>query len=71
MNLRDRYLITITTIHGTRHFNLHQIMKRVIIYTVIFLISVLAGGYFYIDYLTNSLTTIEDKRNRLLKDKDA
>ena len=68
--MKDRYLITITTIHGTKHFNLHQIIKKVIIYIALVLVTVLVGGYYYISYLTNELTVIEKKRDKILKEKN-
>ncbi len=66
--MRDRYQITISTIYGTKHYNLHQVIKTIIIYFIIFIFILILGGYFYIQYLSNSLEKIELEKQKATRE---
>jgi murein DD-endopeptidase MepM/ murein hydrolase activator NlpD len=59
------FTITIEDEKGKREFNLHKILKKVLIYTALFLFSVLFVSLGSIVYLNGTLVHIEKKKARL------
>ncbi len=64
--MRDRFTITITDIEGSKHFMLHQIVKKFILYVALFILLVIAGGACFIAMLNNEIDILEDKKKVLL-----
>lgn len=64
--MKDRYLITITTLHGTKHYNIKQVIKHVLIGIVVFILLLLLGGYGYIAFLQSKIRDIEKEKQTLL-----
>ena len=64
--MKDRYLITITTLHGTKHYNIKQVIKHVIVGVAIFILLLLLGGYGYIAFLQYKIRDIEREKQTLL-----
>ncbi|AJC86483.1 zinc metallopeptidase, M23 family [Campylobacter sp. RM16704] len=62
--MKDKFTLTITDVNGSRHFLLSQIIKKIIIYFVSFVFTVIVLGALYINYLA-------DKRSELLKEQEA
>ena len=65
--MKDRYLITITTLHGTRHYSVKQIIKHIIVFFIVIIILALSMGYAYIDFLRAKLVTIQKEKQHLKK----
>ena len=68
--MRERFSIVITDINGSKHYNLHQIIKKVIMYIILSVIAVIIIGAFSISYLTNSVDELEVKKHGLEKEYD-
>lgn len=51
--MKNRLIITVSDVHSTRAFNVHQIAKKLIVFIVVFVILVIGGGSWFI----NSLST--------------
>ena len=64
--MKDRYLITITTLHGTKHYNIKQVIKYVLAGIAAFIVLLLLGGYLYIAFLQYKIKDIEKEKKSLL-----
>ncbi len=63
--MKDRYLITITTLHGTKHYSVKQVIKYIAGAIFGIILIALLGGYAYIGFLRSKLTTIEKEKQAL------
>ncbi|MDH5465583.1 MAG: M23 family metallopeptidase [Thiovulaceae bacterium] len=59
---KNRFTITINDSRGIKQYHLHEIMKKVILYSIVGLAVVFAAGGFFIYYLNYSLDTITQKK---------
>lgn len=66
--MRERFSIVITDIYGSKHYNLHQIIKKIILYVILAIIAVIVMGAFSISYLTSSVDELEVKKSGLEKE---
>ena len=67
--MKDRYFISITTIHGTRHYSVRQIIKYVIGAFFLLLVLVFLAGYFYIKFLDAKSQKLEHEKRKLAQEK--
>ncbi|MCX2682403.1 M23 family metallopeptidase [Campylobacter sp. MIT 21-1685] len=65
--IKNKFTITITDINGSRHFYLSQIIKKIALYIVVFVLLILVSSGFYIRYLDVKLAQISEKREGLLQ----
>ena len=63
--MNDQFTITIHDSHGIKQFNIHQIIKRMGIYVLIFILFIFALAAFSIAYLNVSVNKIQDKKNEI------
>ncbi len=63
--MHDQFTITIHDSHGIKQFNVHQIIKRMGIYVLIFILFIFALAAFSIAYLNVSVNKIQDKKNEI------
>jgi murein DD-endopeptidase MepM/ murein hydrolase activator NlpD len=63
--MRERFSIVITDINGSKHYNLHQIIKKVILYIILAVIAIIIIGAFIISYLDKSVDDLEVKKEKL------
>lgn len=69
--MKDRLRITISDINGSRHFNVHQIIKKVIFFSVIFIISLFIIGTVAIRVLMDQVDVIENKKMLIQEEYEA
>jgi len=63
--MKKRYLITITTLHGTRHFSVTQIVKYLLVGVGILFLAIGAGSYWYIHFLQNKAQRAQNEKQEL------
>lgn len=63
----NRFSITITDVNGSKHFFLSQIIKKVAIYTISFILLFLLFSVFWIRYLDSKVDELENKKYELTK----
>jgi len=63
--MRERLRITITDVNGSRHFNVHQVIKKIIFFFSLFVILVFLIGAIYIRFLTDQVDVIENKKKMI------
>lgn len=69
--MKNRLIITISDIHGSKQYSVHEIIKKVILFAVLTFILIGVGTYFYIELLNNrvsglKLQTLEHKKEMIL-----
>ncbi|NOQ35561.1 MAG: peptidoglycan DD-metalloendopeptidase family protein [Methylococcaceae bacterium] len=67
--MRDRLIVTITDLEGTKHFNVHQIIRKVIFGIVVFILLMFIIGSIFITVLMSDVEMLEEKRNLLRQEK--
>lgn len=63
----SKFTITITDINGSRHFYLSQIIKKVVLYTILFILAFMIFAAFYIRYLDTQISSLDAKRDELIE----
>lgn len=66
MSVRNKFTITISDINGSKHYLLHQVIKRFVLYFSLFIAIVIVVGSFLISFLMSEVTDLEVKRSSLL-----
>ncbi len=57
--MKNRLIITISDIHGSKQYSVHQIIKMVILFTVLTFLLIGVGTYLYIELLNNKLSGLK------------
>ncbi len=65
--MKDRYFISITTIHGTKHYSVRQIIKYVLVGFLALIAVTLVVGYLYIEFLNSKTRQLEEEKKNLHK----
>lgn len=60
--MRDRFTITISDIHGSKHYLLHQIIKRFVLYFTLFVVFIIVAGSYLISFLIDEVSDLERKK---------
>jgi murein DD-endopeptidase MepM/ murein hydrolase activator NlpD len=63
--VRDRLTITISDIHSTKSYNVHQIIKKVVFYVIFIGCVLIIGSGFSIWYLSSKILDIQHKKETL------
>ena len=64
--MKNRLIITVSDIKGTKSYNLHQFAKKVLLSIIIIMFILIGGSFWFISYLNNEIVTVqEDKENEL------
>jgi murein DD-endopeptidase MepM/ murein hydrolase activator NlpD len=59
--MKNRLIITISDIHGSKQYSVHQIIKMIILAIVLILILIGVGTYLYIELLNNRLSGLKQQ----------
>ncbi|MCK5121202.1 MAG: hypothetical protein KAQ91_04425, partial [Methylococcales bacterium] len=65
--MRDRIIITITDLEGSKHFNVHQVIKKIALAIILFIVVTFAIGSISIKVLMSDVSSLEDKKAKLNK----
>lgn len=68
--MKDRFTVTISDVHGSRHFLLHQLIKKFLLYFTLFVALVILVGSFVILFLTKELSHLETKKEKAVKERN-
>jgi murein DD-endopeptidase MepM/ murein hydrolase activator NlpD len=63
--LKNKYIITVTTVDGTKHYSIHKIIKKVVIVFFLFIFLVLFLGFLYIKYLEKEVQKFSYQKKEL------
>ena len=65
--MKERLSIVLTDVNGSKHYNIHTVIKNIIFYIILLFISILIIGLFFISYLSNSVDELRTKKLNLDK----
>lgn len=68
--MKNKFIITITDINGSKNYLLHQLIKKIAIYIVLIAVVSFFIGLAYISYLENRTNSLKQKRDELTKIKN-
>ena len=68
--MKNRLIITISDVHGTRAFNVHQIAKKLIVFIVLIVIAVIGGGFWFISELNEQMDSYKAEKQREIELKE-
>jgi len=59
--MKNRLIITISDIHGSKQYSVHEIIKKIILIAVLIFVLIGVGNYFYIELLNNRLVELKSQ----------
>ena len=68
MSVKNKFTITISDMHGSKHYLLHQVIKRFVLYFFLFIVFIIVSGSYLIAFLINSVDDLNDKRNQMISE---
>jgi murein DD-endopeptidase MepM/ murein hydrolase activator NlpD len=60
--MKNRLIITISDIHGSKQYSVHEIIKKVIAGVVLLLLTIAFSTYFYINFLNSQLSKLSQQK---------
>lgn len=65
--MKNRLIITISDINGTKSYNIHQLVKKIAIYAILLVVLVLFGSFLLISYLSDEIDDVKKEKESQLK----
>jgi len=65
MSVKNKFTITISDMHGSKHYLLHQVIKRFVLYFTLFVVFIMVAGSYLISFLIDQVGTLEDKKEKI------
>ncbi len=66
MSVRNKFTITISDVNGSKHYLLHQIIKRFVLYFTLFVIFLIVTGSYLISFLIDEVSGLEVKKESMI-----
>lgn len=60
--MRNKFVVTITDLNGSKQFLLHQLVKKLVLYFTLFVVAVIVFGAWLISMLFDELKELEEKK---------
>jgi len=68
--VKDKFTVTISDVHGSRHFLLHQVIKKFLLYFTLFVALVILVGSFVILFLMKEVSALEAKKESAINERN-
>ena len=68
--MKNRLIITISDVHGTRAFNVHQIAKKLILLIILTVLLVIGGAFWFITELNEKMDNLKIQKQREIELKE-
>lgn len=65
--MRNKYIVTITDLHGSRQYAIHKIIKKVLLSLFVLIILITVSTFFYIRYMHNKIDHYKAQRQALFQ----
>ena len=62
--MKNRFIITISDIHGSKQYSVHEIIKKIIFFAVLIFILIGITTFLYIKFLNNSVESLKVETNQ-------
>jgi len=66
MSVRNKFTITISDVNGSKHYLLHQIIKRFVLYFALFVVFLIVTGSYLIFFLMDEITGLEKRKTSMI-----
>ncbi|MBU0924383.1 M23 family metallopeptidase [bacterium] len=60
--MKNRLIITISDINGTKSYNIHQFLRKFIIIILVIIVFALGGSFLFISYLNSGIQKVKDAK---------
>jgi len=67
VSVRNKFTITISDVNGSKHYLLHQIIKRFVLYFTLFVVFLIVTGSYLISFLMDEVTNLEVKKENMIE----
>ena len=57
--MKNRLIITVSDVKSTKSYNIHQIVKKIVVIVTIISIILIGGSFWFINYLTNKMDNLK------------
>lgn len=64
--MKNKFTVTISDVHGSKHYLLHQLIKKFLLYFSLFVIIVIVLGSISISFLVKEVSSLEEKKEAAL-----
>ena len=61
--MKNRFVVTITDINGSKQYNVHQYMKQIVLYVILLVVVIFFFSFISIQLLLKEVQQIEVKRD--------
>jgi murein DD-endopeptidase MepM/ murein hydrolase activator NlpD len=68
--VKDKFTVTISDIHGSKHYLLHQLIKKFLLYFTLFVALVILVGSFLILFLFKEVSSLEEKKEAIIQERN-
>ncbi len=68
--MKNRLIITVSDVHGTKAYNIHQIVRKLSIIIIIAVMIILGVSFLFINNLSDEIETIKIEKQREIKEKE-
>ncbi|ATB70106.1 peptidoglycan DD-metalloendopeptidase family protein [Sulfurospirillum diekertiae] len=68
--MRNKFTVTISDVNGSRHFLLHQLIKKFLLYFTLFVALVILVGSFVILFLMHEVSSLEAKKESAVSERN-
>ncbi len=68
--MKNRLIITVSDVHGTRAFNIHQIAKKLIVAVVLIVAIILGTSFWFISQLDKQVDSLKKQKQFIIKEKE-
>ncbi len=68
--MKNRLIITVSDVHGTRAFNIHQIAKKLLVIIVLVVFLVIGGAFWFITELNKQMDTLKEEKQKEIQSKE-
>lgn len=59
--MKNRFIVTISDIHGSKQYSVHEIIKKIIFFTILTFVLIGVGTFFYIQFLNGKVDSLHQK----------
>lgn len=65
--MKNRLIITVSDVRGTKSYNVHQFVKKILLSVILIVSLVLIGAFWFISYLNDTVDTVKAEKKSELK----
>ena len=65
--MKNRLIITVSDIKGTKSYNIHQFVKKILVSIVLITLLILGGSFWFISYLNEEVDTVKKNKETEFK----